>query len=177
MYCGRASGFQSKGTGLETTCCRFKTWAISFTPHVPVSLGRYTKSLWSVMFGVYARGSKRSHKAKWMKTVVDSVRLITLVISNSKLTILPQSLGVISCKGLGVISCKALGVIYNQASSCKHQKLVQRQLQWHLLQRTRYIEHSLRMRELDFDTGHRDMRTSICNNILQDTPPHFVYWA
>ena len=34
-----------------------KLLVISFTPHLPVSFGRYTKSL----FGVYARGSKRSH--------------------------------------------------------------------------------------------------------------------
>ena len=35
--------------------------AISFTPHLPVSFGRHTKSQWSLLSGVYARGSKRSH--------------------------------------------------------------------------------------------------------------------
>ena len=32
-----------------------------FTPHLPVSFGRDTKSRWSLLSGVYARGSKRSH--------------------------------------------------------------------------------------------------------------------
>ena len=31
------------------------------TPHLPVSFGRDTKSRWSLLSGVYARGSKRSH--------------------------------------------------------------------------------------------------------------------
>ena len=35
-----------------------------FTPHLPVSLGRDTKSRWSLLSGVYARGSKISHKRK-----------------------------------------------------------------------------------------------------------------
>ena len=30
--------FQSKGPGFKTTCCRFKTWAISFTPLCPCLL-------------------------------------------------------------------------------------------------------------------------------------------
>ena len=30
-------------------------------PHLPVSFGRDTKSRWSLLSGVYARGSKRSH--------------------------------------------------------------------------------------------------------------------
>ena len=34
---------------------------ISFTPHLPVSFGRDAKSRWSLLAGVYARGSKRSH--------------------------------------------------------------------------------------------------------------------
>ena len=32
-----------------------------FTPHLPVSVGRDTKSRWSLLSGVYARGSKISH--------------------------------------------------------------------------------------------------------------------
>ena len=32
-----------------------------FTPHLPVSFGRDTKNRWSLLSGVYARGSKRSH--------------------------------------------------------------------------------------------------------------------
>ena len=34
---------------------------VSFTPHLPMSFGRDTKSRWSLLSGVYARGSKRSH--------------------------------------------------------------------------------------------------------------------
>ena len=30
-------------------------------PHLPVSFGRESKSRWSLLSGVYARGSKRSH--------------------------------------------------------------------------------------------------------------------
>ena len=43
------------------TYSHFETYAISFTPHLPVSFGRDTKSRWSLISGVYARGSKRSH--------------------------------------------------------------------------------------------------------------------
>ena len=32
-----------------------------FTPHLPVCFGRDTKSRWSLLSGVYARGSKISH--------------------------------------------------------------------------------------------------------------------
>ena len=39
----------------------FRNLAISFTPHLPVAFGRNTKSRWSLLSGVYARGSKRSH--------------------------------------------------------------------------------------------------------------------
>ena len=31
------------------------------TPHLPMSFGRDTKSRWSLLSGVYAMGSKRSH--------------------------------------------------------------------------------------------------------------------
>ena len=33
-------------------------------PHLPVSFGRDTKSWWSLLSGVYARGSKRSHTGR-----------------------------------------------------------------------------------------------------------------
>ena len=46
-----------------------KLKAISFTPHLPVSFGRDTKSRWSLLSGGYARGSKRSHTGD--KCVVD----------------------------------------------------------------------------------------------------------
>ena len=34
---------------------------LSFTPHLCVFIGRDTKRRWSLLSGVYARGSKRSH--------------------------------------------------------------------------------------------------------------------
>ena len=34
---------------------------ISFTSHLPVSFGRDTKSRWSLLYGVYARGSNISY--------------------------------------------------------------------------------------------------------------------
>ena len=112
--CGRASGFQSKGPGLETTCCRFKTWAISFTPLCPC-LSEDTLKAFGPFCLVSMPGEVKDPTQGNKKTiVVDSVSLITLVISNSKLTILPHGLGMISCKGFGVISCKSLVVI-----SCK----------------------------------------------------------
>ena len=61
-----------------------------------------------ILSGVYASG--RSHTGKWNKTVVDPVRLIKLVILISKLTRLPQSLAVISCKGSISSSLKQVNV-------------------------------------------------------------------
>ncbi|KAI0235329.1 hypothetical protein LSAT2_014162 [Lamellibrachia satsuma] len=61
---------------------------------------------WSLLSGVYARGSKRSHTGKWKKPIVDSVRPIELVISISKLTTLSLGLAAISCKGSIVSSIK-----------------------------------------------------------------------
>ena len=49
------------GGSFNPTCRRFETLTISFTPHLPVSFGRDTKSRWSLLSGVYARGSKISH--------------------------------------------------------------------------------------------------------------------
>ena len=39
----------------------FRNLGNFFTPHLPVSFGRETKSRWSLLSGVYARGSKKSH--------------------------------------------------------------------------------------------------------------------
>ena len=44
-------------------------------PTLPVSFRRCTKSCWSLLSGVYARGSKRSHAGKWKKPVMDSQTL------------------------------------------------------------------------------------------------------
>ena len=57
---GRAPDCKSGGPWFNPTCRRFETWAISFTPHLPVSFGTYIKSRWSLLSGVYARGNKIS---------------------------------------------------------------------------------------------------------------------
>ena len=55
------------GSGGHTVECRTVNRGdggsipISFTPHLPVSFRRDIKSQWSLLSGVYARGSKRSH--------------------------------------------------------------------------------------------------------------------
>ena len=38
---------------------------------LPVSFGRDSKSRWSLLSGVNARGSKLSHARKWKKPVMD----------------------------------------------------------------------------------------------------------
>ena len=38
-------------------------------PTLPVSFGRDSKNCWSLLSGVYARGSKRSHAGKWKKNL------------------------------------------------------------------------------------------------------------
>ena len=44
-------------------------------PTLPVSFSKDSKSLWSLLSGVYARGSKISHAGKRKKLVVDSLTL------------------------------------------------------------------------------------------------------
>ena len=81
---GRAADCRSRRPGFETTCCHFKTWTISFAPRFPdLSEER--------MPGEVKVPTR-------IKPVVNSVRLIELVISISKLAMLPPSLAVISCK-------------------------------------------------------------------------------
>ena len=58
----RAPDRQSRGWWFNPTYHRFETYAISFTPHLPVSFGRDTNSRWSLLSGVYARRCKRSNK-------------------------------------------------------------------------------------------------------------------
>ena len=58
--------FSGPGLSIEGTVVRshlppFLNLGDFFTPHLPVSFGRDTKSRWSLLSGVYARGSKRSH--------------------------------------------------------------------------------------------------------------------
>ena len=61
--CSRTEEYsgQSRGRWFNPTYRRFETQTISFIPHLPVSFGRDTKSRWSLLSGVYARGSKISH--------------------------------------------------------------------------------------------------------------------
>ena len=54
----RALDCQSRGPGFDSTCCRFETGAISFTPLCLCLLGD-TKSRWSLLPDVYVRGSNR----------------------------------------------------------------------------------------------------------------------
>ena len=62
--------------GSNPTCgktFRFGALAIPFTPALPVSFGGDSKSGRSLLSGVYARGSKRSHQsALECVTAVDS---------------------------------------------------------------------------------------------------------
>ena len=75
---GRASDFRLKEPGFRTTCGRASDFSVEGTefqnhlmpvqnlgnfvhPTLPVSFGRETKSRWSLLPGVYTRGSKRSH--------------------------------------------------------------------------------------------------------------------
>ena len=44
-------------------------------PTLPVSSGRDSKSCWSLLSGVGARGSKRSHAGKWKTRLMDSLTL------------------------------------------------------------------------------------------------------
>ena len=51
----------------------WKLWQFPLPHFAPVSFGRDTTSRWSLLSGVYSRGSKRSHQsALEMCTVVDS---------------------------------------------------------------------------------------------------------
>ena len=94
--CGRAS---VEGTGVRNHPLLFRNLGNFIHPTLPMSFRRDTKSRCSLLSGGCARGSKRPHARKWKKPVSDSVHLVELVISISKLTILPPSLAVISCKG------------------------------------------------------------------------------
>ena len=63
----RALDWLPGGPGFESRCgnliIRFGTFGNSVYPALPVSFGGDTKSRWSLLSGVYARGSKRSHQS------------------------------------------------------------------------------------------------------------------
>ena len=59
--CGRASDFSVEGTGVQNHLLPFQNLGKFVHPTLLVSFGRDTKSRWSLLPGVYARGSKRSH--------------------------------------------------------------------------------------------------------------------
>ena len=69
-------GFRgSEGTGFRFHPRRFEAWEISFTPLCLCLLEETVKSRWSLLSGVCARGSKRSHAGKWKTPVIDSLTL------------------------------------------------------------------------------------------------------
>ena len=51
----------NRGTVVQSHLPPFRNLGNFITPHLPVSLRRDTKSRWSLLSGVYVRGSKRSH--------------------------------------------------------------------------------------------------------------------
>ena len=51
----------------------FQNLANFIHPTLPVSFGRDSKSCWSLLSGVCAKGSKRSQAGKWKKPVMDSL--------------------------------------------------------------------------------------------------------
>ena len=57
----RTRNWWPSGRGFESQWCRFGTWESLFTPHCLFCLSEDTISHWSLLSGVYARGSKRSH--------------------------------------------------------------------------------------------------------------------
>ena len=58
----RASDFSVEGTGVQNhLLLPFQNLGNFVHPTLPVSFGRDTKSRWSLLPGVYARGSKISH--------------------------------------------------------------------------------------------------------------------
>ena len=59
--CGRVSDFSVEGTGVQNHLLPFQNLGKFVHPALLVSFGRDTKSHWSLLPGVYARGSKRSH--------------------------------------------------------------------------------------------------------------------
>ena len=55
------AGLSIEGTVIQSHLPPFRNLGNFVHPTEPVSFGRDTKSRWSVLSGVYARGSKRSH--------------------------------------------------------------------------------------------------------------------
>ena len=69
------NGDRTLPAGFDSHCGRLwvRNFGNSVNPSLPVSFGWDTKSRWSLLCGVYARGSKRSHQsALECVTVVDS---------------------------------------------------------------------------------------------------------
>ena len=50
-----------RGRVFESHWCHLETFGNFFYPTLPMYFRRDTKSRWSFLFGVYARGSKRCH--------------------------------------------------------------------------------------------------------------------
>ena len=62
--CGRASDFSVEETGVQNHLMPFRRLGNFVHPTLPVAFGRDNKSRWSLLSGVYVRGSKRSHTGK-----------------------------------------------------------------------------------------------------------------
>ena len=56
-----SAGLSIEETVVQSHLPPFRNLGNFFTPHLPVSFGKDTKSRWSLLSGVYARESKRSH--------------------------------------------------------------------------------------------------------------------
>ena len=59
--CGKASDFRSRGPGFNNHLLPFQNLGNFVHPTLPVSFERDNKSHWSLLPGVYVRGSKISH--------------------------------------------------------------------------------------------------------------------
>ena len=65
----------NEGTGFRFHLRRLEAWAISFTPLCLCLSEETVNSRWSLLSGVCARGSKRSHAGKWKTPVIYSLTL------------------------------------------------------------------------------------------------------
>ena len=77
----RASGRRDRGSKPPLP---FQSLGNFIYPTLPVSFGGDSKSCWSLLSGVYARGNKRSHAGKWKTPVMDSLTLEKDTLKNQE---------------------------------------------------------------------------------------------
>ena len=75
-----APASRSKGMWFDSTYAVSKLGQFH-SPLFAVSFGRDRKSCWSLLCGIYVKGSKRSKAGKWKKSVIDSFTLESSKIS------------------------------------------------------------------------------------------------